>query len=60
MMGRLEIYTFFAYVVMPWKSRTLFIREAPKNLNQIRPEKIRNYNVSTEDYMFLPFVKKND
>jgi pimeloyl-ACP methyl ester carboxylesterase len=77
------IYTFFAYVIMPYKahrkSRALFIREAKKlSENEFRKwykltanllpllEKIRKrevkiptlYIMGSQDYMFLPFVKK--
>ena len=77
------IYTFFAYVIMPYKnhrkSRALFIREAKKlSENEFRKwykltakllpllERIRNqevkiptlYIMGSQDYMFLPFVKK--
>jgi len=77
------IYTFFAYVIMPYKahrkSRSLFIREAKKiSENEFRKwykltakllpllEKIRKrevtiptlYIMGSQDYMFLPFVKK--
>ena len=77
------IYTFFAYVIMPYrnhrKSRALFIREAKKlSESEFRKwykltakllpllERIRNqevkiptlYIMGSQDYMFLPFVKK--
>ena len=77
------IYTFFAYVIMPYKnhrkSRALFIREAKKLsqnefkkwykltarllplLERIRKQEVRIptiYIMGSQDYMFLPFVKK--
>ncbi|MEK9788337.1 MAG: alpha/beta hydrolase [Flavobacteriaceae bacterium] len=77
------IYTFFAYVIMPYKahrrSRALFIQEAKKIsekefrkwykltskllplLKTIRKQEVRIptlYIMGSQDYMFLPFVKK--
>ena len=77
------IYTYFAYVIMPYKahrkSRALFIKEAKKIshnefkrwykltskvlplLKRIRDEEVITpilYIMGSQDYMFLPFVKK--
>lgn len=77
------IYTFFAYVIMPYKahrkSRALFIKEAKKIshnefkrwyrltasilpvLKRIRNKEVKTpilYIMGSQDYMFLPFVKK--